>query len=230
MSSAWAKRGGPSAAPNSAVYPALQPVLNGPLAAYSLQSGALTDRSGNGYTMAGTYGAAQSSADLIRTKKAFRNNILQLQVPANESFFAIAGALTVTCRYWWSSNSKEFLTGITQGATDLSGWWTLRVDGAGKLSYACDASSLVSAMTVGQQWQFVCLRRNAAGTVVDLQLDTTTQTSGTLAVPTAGGSFRIGGEITVPTVQGAVADIMIWNKRLTDAQVEAQRVVMMGLP
>jgi hypothetical protein len=222
------KRGATGSPPSTARLPALQPVLYGPLAAYSLNA-TLADRSGAGRNMLGSNNAGTRSASLIRGAVAYKNGILQDPVGGDNVFFR-NGAITVTGMYWYNAGvgAAEFMLGVTQGANGLSANWALRATASGGFVYANNNASFSSGLGFGQAWQFFAFRRNSAGTIVDLQIDTATATSAALAVATSNGAFRIAGEVTPPLVQGGLYDVMIWPSRLTDAEIEGQRLVMMG--
>ncbi len=86
----------------------------------------------------------------------------------------------------------------------------------------------------GDGWHFGCIRRDATGTSVDVQVDTTSVNTSGLLAPTGGTtSFPcLGWDTAAPQAEGLhglIADINLWSVRLSDAQVEVCRKIMMGL-
>jgi hypothetical protein len=83
----------------------------------------------------------------------------------------------------------------------------------------------------------VALRRNVAGTVVDLQVDAVSVTSGVLSAPqtatVAKGCIGItqydSGAGHYNTINGGIGECGFWNSRLTDAQIADVRARVMGL-
>lgn len=95
------------------------------------------------------------------------------------------------------------------------------------------AYSNVVTLNDGQP-HFICLRRDATGTVVDLQVDTDNKQTTGLTQPTGGATafIRLGGSTSAAgteLVNGVQALVGVWGSRLTNAQVLAARSIMMGV-
>ncbi len=221
--------------------PALQPLAYAPRAAWALDltTGSIaTDRTGNGYTLNG-FG--------FGTTPAMRLN--KLAVYGSGSALLVTAGLDPTVRYestpftvgfmYASRGGGSFLIGHTTFASGFNNSWEL-FEAGGKLKYVCgnrlggpmyEASTTLS---LGSEWRYLSLRRNAARTAVRLGID---DQFITIAVTAAGASFNgrltLGGTGTpaaYPVVTGPFGDAMIWDGELSDAQLIAQYKAAKGVP
>jgi hypothetical protein len=106
--------------------------------------------------------------------------------------------------------------------------------GAGKSAIIYDSGLSVPK----RQWSFVSLRRSTTG-VVTVGVNGAYATSGALALPTNGSTGYVNlGRAPLPTGGsspnfgwlGLMKDVVVWNRRLTDAEELAKRKEAMGLP
>lgn len=253
----WDKRGGGGSAASAAL---LGVGYAGALAQWAcLRSGDVLsgeDRSGNAYHMGDVN--PMCLPDLIPGKAAMcpkgngdpvaPTTLSRAAVPALQ----LAGALTVCARValmgYNFAGSAGFVAGVgnfTDASEAGNQLWALCTEqnalnasrifyyaqaGAGKVAQF--AYSNVVTLNNGL-FHFVCIRRDAAGTVVDVQVDTDSKQTTGLTKPTGGttGYPRLGGNsLGTPTqlVNGLQADVNVFGSRLTDAQVEIARRTMMG--
>lgn len=207
--------------PGAVAGPALLAVDPTAVAQWSLD-GTLADRSGNGRDMNGT---TDYSGDIILGHLGARNGIILS--PASEVPFQITGDMTVMFRHWSASpGARQFLCGSILG-TASAGPWGLETDSAQKFCYRSQGGVLVTSnVSAPKYFAWYCFRR--ASSIVKLQIDATTYVSTAVAVPAAPGLMRINGDSGTPT-QGAMYDLNIWARALSDSEIAARRSIMMGL-
>jgi hypothetical protein len=137
----------------------------------------------------------------------------------------LTGAMTVA----WRMFVKE--TGFVAHMT--SGTWRILVS-SGQLSYTNNQGASYSAppsMLTGPAWVWCAFRRAANG-VATFNVNKLQASSGALPLPTAGGAggqirFTVDNGITMYRI--GIADVGVWPFRMSDAQVEARRVIMTGI-
>lgn len=171
------------------------------------------------------------------------------------------GACTLSMRLWWRKHTTwQTVFDLTEGwgarndpskiqaffrfsiHTDgwLNGYHQQYVGGYSFSDYSYTSTTV--QLTRGR-WQYVALRRSAAGRYTwtvdgvhetapgDLPLPNTPTASGCLNIGQWGSAELSPGSVFAgsdPTLSG-YADVMVWNKELTDAQINEQRRVMFGL-
>jgi hypothetical protein len=220
------------AAPAPAVSPpaALTPTLYGPAAQWSLQtvgSNCYADRSGNGRHLTG--GAFTTIPDLIPSGSAVTLATLTSVIAA---LVFPSGEFTLTCRVWWLNKATSQVVcdiGDLGQATN----YLLGAGPAGEVVFIGanigGAMFTSSLMLPAQRWCFLSARRTTGG-VVTVGIDGAYQDSPVMPLPTG-----IQGRVIVGSVEGengswkgALADMSLWARRLTDAELTGLRAVAMG--
>lgn len=232
--------GGGGVAPGS-----LQPLLNSPLGAWPLGDASgvsYVDRSGHNRTLVSfTYTPSAVADSLVSGHYAAATGIMY----RGDAALRLSGALTVTLRVCITSAAAQ-CTLIQCGAQNETENENVLYDlsitaasltpvyfaeqGAGTNIVALADTSLNLTL---HQWHFVALRRAVDGSVT---FNVDARPSYTLArsVPTGGsaGSFLVGGGISGLNYNHTgrhLKDVVLWDQRLTDPQVEAQRLGMGAL-
>jgi hypothetical protein len=217
----------------------------------------VADRSGNGYTLGGAN--PNALADLIPGKAALCPKGNGSGGPAvisraNTPAFVLTGALTILARVCLQGYNAAGTAGyvvsyanFADGNETGNAQWAMVCEQGGgpfngRLAYfAQSGPSKTSQLAYSNTVQlhdglhhFCCIRRNAAGTVVDVQVDADSRQTTGLSAPTGGTTciLRLGGNTfstATELVNGLQADVNVVSARLSDAQVAAARVIMMGL-
>lgn len=225
--------------------PALQPILYEPVAMYELAGApdAATlrmDRSGNELHL--TTGNGTATADLITGTTAFvPASATRLQRATYTPALQITGALTVTVRMKRNptgSGSFAVVSGLFNGNNTRNTLFALNVDSVGRLTNiwettAGNLQSFQSTIAVPAGiWVYVSFRRSATG--VQTWGINQTYESSTARVNPIGGSEAIlvvgnHDESDDRNFGGALKDLGLWNKELTNEQLEPLFKASMGL-
>lgn len=205
---------------------------NRPLSAVNVNMGA--DLRGAGH---GCWVAQQSSNHIITDVASSGTN--------GYAALRLTGAMTLTCRAFISpqsisTGSSHYISceaNFSDGSAAGNALWLFGVDGNGRLLYVRDTGTHVGGSYASTlafpdgEWHFVTLRREASG-VVTVGLDETYQTSGAIAPPTGGSNsyHSIGGTPSNGEWWlGGIADLRVFNTRLTDAELVPLYRVAMGV-
>ncbi len=228
--------------------PALTPTLYGPLAQWALDAGMAplgerTDRSGAGHSLSNSPSVVRPCPD-IRPYPA--RSVVWPGIQGGNNFACngltaddFAGPCTFTAKVWYrpadfagGAASEQLILGSGDLGGTLSTWW-LYVDTAGVLcSYWSGSTDVISALpVVGGSWVWVSMQRDA-GNVVRLGVDGVhyTSTARPAQVPSA-KPVCVGAHsfTTFFSWFGGISDVSLWNKRLSNAELEGLRSVAMGL-
>lgn len=219
--------------------------------------GQVPDRTGNGRnsTTNGITTTATFLSDLVPGRLAWAPRLENQgatngPIRAGDSALIIRGEITITLRAQFTNFNDgrvPLFSFGAQGETEatnilyqLSYQWNYVITGGGRpgwLEYLCEYGAGVnetcgtsSTTVVPWGWVFVSLRRDNNGNVTIGVNDTFHQFNG-LNPPTGGenGSLYVGRNADNTQFRGALADFMLWDKRLTDDEVIAQYKVAMGL-
>jgi hypothetical protein len=220
------KEGAPPVPPSAA----LQPTLYAPLVQWALQGAPSTaqlynDRSGNGRHL--TSGTATPVPDLIPGQSA----VTAANLGAVISALALAGPMTLTARVKPSGSGLQILLDVGDSGP-ASNYLIARLT-SGALAYSpvsgvgYDTGSIVMP---NEEWSFISLRRASP---TDVTLGIGAQYVNLTAMAPGAGTTGI---VILGMVEGdaatrwlgAFADVCIWGRRLTDAELDVLRKVAMG--
>lgn len=226
---------------------ALQPLLDGPVAAWALQGAPSTsslwyDRTGHGHDL--TTGTPYAVTDLIPGQTAVSgSNSARLQRTTIDPALQLTGSLTLTARvYFVDTGTNQHLvtvSGIFGAGNTQNTLYGLSVnsDRTVRLDWETTAGNIVAYTSTiklpAGQWSFLTSRRSSTGDVtfdVDGQSETF---ASAFSLPTGGSNAFITllNEDETPDLNwgGRAADIVLWNKALSDTAVAYQRSIAMGL-
>lgn len=228
------------------IYAALTPTLYSPVAQYALQGTGSTiwfDRSGNALPL--TAGVPTKSPDLIVGQTAARPVVgSRMKRVGAQAALQITGDLTVTARVKrdvGGAGPIAIMSGIfSSGDATKNTLYSLSVLSDGSLEAFWEITSGISTtrqsttgMVLPSVWQWVSWRRDATTGRWTFGSNTAYDVS-TTAPGTSGGSaafLNIGDNDEAPdlTFGGLIADVSIWNVRLTDVELETLYHVAMGV-
>lgn len=242
--------------PEPVYYPALTPTVYSPVAQYALQGGVADytqvrrDRSGNGYHL--TKGTPDEDYDFITGQKCIKGvpgpgegNATRLQRPAYTAALQITGDFTMSCRV-------KRLSGASGPIVCMSGYFNTGGDTRNTL-YTCSIlsngvmetfwetthgnSQTRQSSTVNvplNQWCWVTFRRNGTTGVWTFGVNLGYENSSSGALPTNGTeaflSVASQDEASDSYWGGDLADVSIWDVRLSDAQLLPLYKNAMGVP
>lgn len=249
----WSKRSG--GAPVAAV-PAVQPNLYSAEAMWALQLSAGlilgTDRSGNAKHLSNVTAGSQKSNIPATGRFAPANNAAGMG-PSASALAPLTGAQSVTCvvnfgRPAWTADQwiyaqADFTNNVSGSGNALlslllSG--TTHTLTAFHQNGAASTSSVVSSTLVTPTDgldHFVSVARSASGLTYEFGIDGVYQTpAAALTAPSLGsisksfvGCRPVPVNLALEVFCGGIEDVCVWPATLTQAQVQALRVVRMGL-
>jgi hypothetical protein len=212
--------------------PQLQPLLGSPVAAWSLINGSLADRSGNGNTLS----VAQLPVpDYYAGQTCYGDG--NAAVVSNSAPLRLVGPLTLTFRYFTANYGPFTVAGLftsspdSQPGSNSSSWasWvaTLATDGPELRSSSWGASMPFQSGSLNGKWYTCCLRRDTNGTGFRDWRGTKVSSGFTGGpAPAAAGNFYLnaqyGGGASSACRSHGLADVMLWNRMLSDAEVAVQ--------
>ena len=222
----------------------------GAIAQWSLHAGnvsdGLTDRSGNGRNLSNlSTGNTRYCTDIIPQRFTRAANWSYTTTPA--SWYQLLGPMTVVCRVQYLTTTSDVYTNQNVISSGFSGadevnnysyYLGYTRDGNGvitSINYFHEHSTKTAVsfnMTVSIPYQyfFLALRRTAGGEVtlrVTSFAGTVVDTSTPLTMPTGGSSGRLGVRAAAASIGGSqrnqlgvTADMNMWDKALTDNQLD----------
>lgn len=221
--------------PPSGTPPLYAPIAQWPLDGAPDSSKLWFDRSGNGRHL--TAGTATATADMVASRTAIipgsvnANRLRRVVDPALQ----LRGELTISVRAKRAAGGGGVLVCMSAlyAGTASKSLYVLNVGTSGALGSFLDGVPAIwtAAAMTSDAWHFGSLRRTADGAET-LGIDGTYQDFASRG-PIVGGTedwLVIGDheESAAGYFQGPMADVTIWDRRLTDAELEHVRLVTMG--